>query len=134
MVRYTMQVTIQYPDAIKPAVHEFYETIQGILKNNMNLMVESTAGKDMLPTDIHVTWINGFIEAFKDEARYQFEEGYMYEEDDPEYNIELTDEDYEEIADDVSNDDWLNEQVGSTVRDAVREHVQRKMEDSDNNE
>lgn len=134
MVKYSMSVEIEYPELLQIGNYNLQKVVEGILKNNMKLLQESKDGYDILPTGVQVTWLNGWMQSYKEEAQYQFEEGYMYAEGDPGYNVELTEEDYEEIADDICNNDWLNEQIGSVVREAVHEYVQKKLEDSDNNE
>lgn len=134
MVKYSMALEIEYPNTLAMNYNDVHKMVEEVLKNNMGLLQQAADGHDMIPTSIRATWMSGWMQAYKDEAQYQFEEWGMYDEDDPEYNIELTEDDYEEIADSICNDDWLNEQIGEVVRDHVSRHIQEKMEDSDNNE
>lgn len=134
MVKYEMKLEIEYPDTIKQGYTGLFKIVEDILKTNMNLMIESLEGKDLLPTKVSTNWISGFDEAYRSEARYYFEEYGLYEEGEPGYDVVLTEDDYQEISDTVSNDDWLNSQIGEVIRDTVMNHVLNKLEDSDNNE
>jgi hypothetical protein len=69
-----------------------------------------------------------FVEAFKKEIEYVFEDLQEYDDEGDYANITLTEEDVEEMADSLSTNDWLNEQIYECVRDTVFERVSEKQE------
>lgn len=137
MVTQEISIKLTYPKTFKNASEaytEVKEAMQRILDGNIHLLQKADDDKDMLPVSVEVGYIDHLSQHYKHEAEYQHTEGYLYDDEEPEGQVTLCDDDYEEIAMRLSDNDWLNDTMSDIIRETVFEYAREKLDDSDNNE